>query len=66
MPFEDSSPLDCFTKEAIVLGKTIADWLELASHAEVESVAMAMSMILESSVNICDELECLFDPGTHS
>jgi hypothetical protein len=48
-------------QEAIVLGKTIADWLELTSHAEVESVAMAMSTILESSVNICDELEYLFD-----
>jgi hypothetical protein len=48
-------------KDALVMGKSIADWLELVGRAEVGSVIAALSAILESSTNVCDELAYAFD-----
>ena len=48
-------------KDALIVGKRIADWLELVGRAEVGSVIPALSAILESSTNVCDELAYVFD-----
>jgi len=51
-------------KDALVLGKSIADWLELVNSEEVGLVISALSTILTSSTNVCDELAYTFNKAT--
>ncbi len=47
-------------QDALVLSKSIANWLESTEKVDVGSAVTALTAILESSTNVCDELAYIF------
>ena len=47
-------------KDALVFRKSVTDWLESVNSEEIGSVVSALSTILASSSNVCDELAYVF------